>query len=373
MQAIEPKVINSYFFKSGNELLMNITAKNSDELYMQRCIQLAGFGMGEVSTNPLVGCVIVHKGMIVGEGYHKQFGGAHAEVNAINSIEDKSILPECTLYVNLEPCAHYGKTPPCADLIVKHRLKRVVIGTIDTFSEVAGKGVEKLKRANIDVLTGILEEECRHINRRFFCYNEQKRPYIVLKWAQTADGFIGRSSNNVHKSKRISNSYTDIKVHQWRTEEDAILVGTNTALQDNPLLTSRNWQGKNPIRVLIDYELKVPETHNIYNNEAKTIVINARQNEEKRNIIYAEVEDKTVKAILAVMFEHKIQSVIVEGGTKVLQSFINEGLWDEARVIQSPIYWEDGIEAPVISGETLSKEIIESDSIRIIVFKTQNK
>jgi diaminohydroxyphosphoribosylaminopyrimidine deaminase/5-amino-6-(5-phosphoribosylamino)uracil reductase len=348
---------------------MNVTAKNSDELYMQRCIQLAGFGMGNVSTNPLVGCVIVHKDKIVGEGYHKQFGGAHAEVNAINSVEDKSILPECTLYVNLEPCAHYGKTPPCADLIAKHRLKSVVIGTVDTFSEVAGKGIEKLKHANIGVFTGILEDECRHINRRFFCYNEKKRPYIILKWAQTVDGFIGRNKGGINLSKRISNSYTDIKVHQWRTEEDAILVGTNTALQDNPLLTSRNWQGKNPTRVLIDYELKVPETYSIYNNEAKTIVINAEKSEEKGSIVYAKVDDKTIESILAVMFKHKIQSVIVEGGAKMLQSFIDAGLWDEARVIQSKAYWGDGIKSPEISGEVLSREVIKSDSIRIIVPK----
>lgn len=342
---------------------MSRTQENIDEGYMKRCLQLAALGLGGVSTNPLVGCVIVYNDRVIGEGYHKQYGEAHAEVNAINSVEDKSLLKESTLYVNLEPCAHYGKTPPCSDLIVKYDVKRVVVGTIDTFSQVAGKGIEKLKNACIELKVDVLSDECRQINKRFFTYNEKERPYIILKWAQTADGFIGRDNSDAEFSKRISNEYTDVAVHKWRANEDAILVGTNTAIIDNPSLTTRLWKGKNPVRVLVDYDLKVPITHRLYDNEVKTIIINSRKEESNGNTFFAKVEDKSLNSVLEVLYQHKIQSLIVEGGAKLLQSFIDSKLWDEARVISSKDSWVSGIKAPAIYGEIISKKEVENDVI----------
>lgn len=348
---------------------MSETEENIDILYMQRCLQLAALGAGNVSTNPFVGCVIVRNDRIIGEGYHKKYGEGHAEVNAIDSIKEKHLLSESTLYVNLEPCAHYGKTPPCADLIVKHNIKRVVVGAIDSFSEVAGKGIEKLKNADIDVRIGVLEEECRAINNRFFTYNEKKRPYIILKWAETADGYIGRESGEEHLSKRISNEYTDIEVHKWRATEDAILVGTNTGIIDNPALTTRLWEGKNPTRVLIDYDLEVPLTHKLYNNEAKTIIINSKKEGSYENIFFVKLENRNLDSVLEVLYQHKIQSLIVEGGAKILQSFIDNKLWDEARVIASKKTWFSGVKSPTIKGAIYSKEIMESDTITTFINK----
>lgn len=348
-----------------NTVKVSGLTKNIDEQYMQRCLQLASQGLGSVSTNPMVGCVIVYKGKIVGEGYHQRFGEAHAEVNAISSVNDKNILSQCTLYVNLEPCAHYGKTPPCADLIAKYKMSKVVIGTIDTFSEVAGKGIEKLKSIGIDVKVGVLEEECRNLNKRFFCFNEKERPYIILKWAQTADGFIGRKSEGLNK--RISNAYADIKVHKWRTEEDAIMVGTTTTLDDNPTLTARHWEGRNPVRILIDFDLKVPVSHNLYNSDAKTIIINAEKAEQVGSVFYEKNTDRSLDAIINIIAKHKIQSVIVEGGAKLLQSFINEGLWDEIRIIKSATKWMEGVKAPSCIANTVSKEIIEGDTIYTVL------
>jgi len=341
--------------------------KNSDEWYMQRCLQLASNGLGNVSTNPLVGCVIVHNNTIVGAGYHQQFGKNHAEVNAINSVSNKNVLPKSTLYVNLEPCAHYGNTPPCADLIAKYKIQRVVIGTVDTYGKVAGRGIEKLKSCGINVCVGVLENECRNQNRRFFCFTEKKRPFIILKWVQTADGFMGREHGDLENSKRISNTYTDIKVHKWRTEEDAILVGTNTALVDNPTLTARYWKGQNPVRVLIDFDLKVPALHNIYNSQAKTIVINTKKAGQEGTVFFEKVNNKDLKIVVNVLFQHKIQSVIIEGGAKLLQSFIDENLWDEARMIQCMKQWGRGIKAPALNGDCVDTEIIESDTISMFL------
>ena len=332
---------------------------------MYRCLQLAANGLGSVSTNPMVGSVVVHNDVIIGEGYHQKYGQAHAEVNAINNVADKSLLTQSTLYVNLEPCAHYGKTPPCADLITHYKIQRVVIGTIDTFSQVAGKGIEKLQKAGIKVKVGVLEQECRALNRRFFCSNEKKRPFVTLKWAQTADGFIGRGEKGNSFDKRISHPQTDVLVHRWRTEEDAILVGKNTALLDTPSLTARLWQGRNPVRVLLDFNLEMPTNQPLFNGEAKTIVINSIKTAQEGTVFYEKAEN-TIPAILEVLYKHNIQSVIVEGGTATLQSFITANLWDEARIITSPKTWEAGVKAPTLSGTTINQLIIEGDSITTI-------
>lgn len=340
----------------------------TDELYMERCLQLAQLGAGKVSTNPMVGCVIVNNGIIIGEGYHHAYGQAHAEVNAINAVVDKSILPKSTLYVTLEPCAHYGKTPPCADLITTHQLQRVVIGTTDTFSLVAGKGIEKLKNASIEVIVGVLEDECRYQNRRFFCYNEKKRPYVVLKWAQTADGFIGRLPAENNLDKRISNSETDIWVHRLRTEEDAILVGKNTALLDNPSLTARLWHGKNPSRVLIDRRLDVPKTSNIFNANAPVVVFNEQFDADENNVRYykTDFEQPLIPQVLSGLYKNNIQSVLVEGGAATLQQFIDTGLWDEAFVITAEKNWGHGVKAPLINGSVINTQTIGSDTISLI-------
>lgn len=337
----------------------------SDELYMQRCLQLAQLGAGKVSTNPLVGCIVVHNGIIIGEGYHHAYGQAHAEVNAINAVADKSILPQSTLFVTLEPCAHYGKTPPCADLITTHQLQRVVIGTTDTFSLVAGKGIEKLKNAGIEVTVGVLENECRYQNRRFFCFNEKKRPYVLLKWAQTADGFIGRLPNENDLDKGISNAETNIWVHRLRTEEDAILVGKNTALRDNPSLTARLWQGKNPTRVLIDRKLEVPKTFNIFKDDARVIVFNETTEQEDGHVHYSKIsfEQPLIPQVLDGLYKKNIQSVLVEGGAATLQQFIDARLWDEAFVITSSKTWGHGIKAPQINGTVLTTQTIGNDTI----------
>jgi diaminohydroxyphosphoribosylaminopyrimidine deaminase / 5-amino-6-(5-phosphoribosylamino)uracil reductase len=332
---------------------------------MARCLQLAQLGAGNVSTNPMVGCVVVHNETIIGEGYHQRYGQPHAEVNAINEVADKSLLTESTLYVNLEPCAHHGKTPPCADLITHHQLKRVVIGTIDTFSKVAGKGIDKLKAAGIDVTIGISQDECRYLNRRFFYYHEYKLPYIILKWAQTANGFMGRLPADNNLDKKISNAQTNILVHGWRTEEDAILVGKNTAILDNPALTARLWQGKNPIRLVIDQHLETPATNTIFNADARTIVFNGLKQAENKNLHYEKLDFSTtiLPQLLSKLYHLQIQSVLVEGGSYTLQSFITANLWNEARIITSNKIWNDGIAAPKLLGEIAHQTTVGSDLI----------
>lgn len=340
----------------------------TNSIYMLRCLQLAEMGAGRVSPNPMVGCVIVHNGEIIGEGYHQHYGQAHAEVNAISAVKDVEKLPKSTLYVNLEPCAHFGKTPPCADLIIEKRIKKVVIGTIDTHSKVAGKGIEKLKAAGIDVVVGVEEEACRHYNRRFFCYHEKRRPYIVLKWAQTADGFMGRGHENNRRPKKISNPMADILVHKWRAEEDAILVGKNTAMLDNPKLTTRLWDGKNPTRLLIDPNLKVPKDYNIYKIDEKVFVFNyiSDYKNELEEGIKIENDSNNLPQILTFLYERNIQSVMVEGGANTLQKFIDTGLWDEARRITNGQFWENGVPAPKIVGKKQKPVQIGDNNIEII-------
>ena len=317
-----------------------------DEQYMSRCLQLAKLGAGYVAPNPLVGAVLVYEDKIIGEGYHQKYGEEHAEVSCIKNVreENKFLIEKSTLYVSLEPCSHYGKTPPCTDLIIKNKIKKVIIGCKDIYKEVAGTGIQKLTNAGVEVITGILENECIQLNKRFFTFHQKFRPYIILKWAQTANGKIGSAEKRI----LISNEYSNRLVHKWRSEEAAILVGTNTALQDDPLLTTRLWQGKNAVRIVIDKELKLPLPLNIFNIDANTFIYNLAKNSTEENLVYIKLENESfIDQMLQSLFEMNIQSVMIEGGTKTLQSFIDEGLWDEARVITNEeLIIENGIAAP---------------------------
>ena len=327
-----------------------------DEQYMSRCIQLAELGAGNVAPNPMVGAVLVYDDKIIGEGYHKKYGEAHAEVNCINSVEEKNqhLIEKSTIYVSLEPCAHYGKTPPCADLIIKNNIPKVVIGTKDIYKEVAGAGIEKLKNAGIEVLTGVLENECIDLNKRFFTFHQKQRPFIILKWAQSSNRKIGSERERI----LISNDYSNRLVHRWRSEEAAILVGTNTALKDDPLLTTRLWKGKNPIRIVIDKNLKLPHELKIFSKTTNTIIFNSLKNTIEENVEYIKLENKNfLEEILRTLYKLNIQSVLVEGGAKTLQSFIDAGLWDEARVITNEeMIIESGIDAPEIKSFKLIKQ-----------------
>jgi diaminohydroxyphosphoribosylaminopyrimidine deaminase/5-amino-6-(5-phosphoribosylamino)uracil reductase len=315
--------------------------------YMRRALELAEWGRGNVSPNPMVGCVIVHDGQIIGEGYHKVYGGPHAEVNAVNSVKNPELLPESTVYVTLEPCAHYGKTPPCANLLVEKRVKKVVIAAFDSNPLVGGKGIQILKDAGIEVETGILEQEARSQNRRFFTQIEKKRPYVILKWAQTLDGFVARKD---YSSKWISNSLSRQQVHKWRAEEDAILVGSNTAHYDDPSLNVRDWVGKNPLRLVIDRQLQLSPELKLFDHGIPTICYNLKKSEINGNLEWKKLSPKfEIQEILDDLQERKIQSLIVEGGSFLLNKFIESELWDEARVFTSQVKFLEGIKAPQIS------------------------
>jgi diaminohydroxyphosphoribosylaminopyrimidine deaminase / 5-amino-6-(5-phosphoribosylamino)uracil reductase len=317
-----------------------------DEKYMKRALDLAEKGRGLVSPNPMVGCVIVKEGKIIGEGWHQKYGGPHAEVNAINDVADKSLLQDATIYVTLEPCAHFGKTPPCADLICQYPIKKVVIANTDPNPLVAGKGIRKIKEAGIEVTTGILEKEAYLLNIRFFTFFNKKRPYIILKWAETSDGFIARKN---YDSKWISNEYSRTLVHKWRTEEDAIMVGTKTALYDNPSLNSRDWKGKNPLKIVLDKKLLLTEDNNIFKNE-RPIVYNALKTHQGELAEYVKIDEGTplLEFILTDLNSRKIQSVIIEGGSFLLNSFLQCGIWDEARIFKSPLSFGEGIKSPEV-------------------------
>jgi len=340
---------------------------------MSRCLELSEKGLGTVAPNPLVGCVIVHENKIIGEGYHQCFGGPHAEVNAINSIKDKKLLENSTLYVTLEPCSHFGKTPPCADLIIRNKIPRVVIASSDPNPLVSGKGVEKLKAAGIIVETGISEKEYEWINRRFFTFFHKQRPYIILKWAQTKDGFIDIDrTDESPKITWITNEASRILVHKWRTEEQAILIGTKTAMNDNPTLTSRFWKGKNPLRVVLDRNLTLSKNLNVFNKEASTLVFTSSQkfsNSEHINFSLIDFGKNLIPDILHELYSRKIQSVIVEGGAKTLKSFIDADLWDEVRVFTGDITFKKGIKAPEISGKKYSNQNIGTSKLNILLNK----
>jgi diaminohydroxyphosphoribosylaminopyrimidine deaminase/5-amino-6-(5-phosphoribosylamino)uracil reductase len=339
------------------------------ESYIHRCIELAWQASGNVAPNPMVGAVLVYQNRIIGEGYHKVYGGPHAEVNCIESVieTDKHLIPDSDLYVSLEPCAHYGKTPPCADLIIRHNIKKVFIGCRDPFVEVNGKGIEKLSAAGVNVTTGILEKECKNLNKRFFTFHTKHRPYIILKWAQTADLKIGNAGNN---RLMITNDFTNRMVHKWRSEEAAIMAGTNTVMLDDPQLTNRLWNGNHPVRVVIDLDLRLPSSLKVFDGAVKTIVFNAMKHDEQEHIIFYQVsrDVSLVHQVLNGLYQMKILSVMIEGGAKLLQSFIDEGEWDEARVITNSSLISQGlsVNAPILNESQIqSEEKLENDIIRI--------
>lgn len=323
-----------------------------DEKYIRRCIELARNAFGKTYPNPMVGCVIVHNGRIIGEGYHHKAGEPHAEVNAIASVRDHNLLPESTLYVSLEPCAHYGKTPPCADLIVSKHLQRVVVACGDSFSKVAGKGIERIRAAGIPVTVPVLEQDARFLNRRFFTYHEKKRPYIILKWAQTADAFIDKDKRDKSSLKgvRITDSHCEKLVHQWRSEEQAILVGRVTACDDNPSLTTRLVPGDSPLRLAWDLHDSITGSAQIKNHQVPTIVYTLSNKQSSLNLEYVSVqsEENLLRTTLEDLYNRQIQSLIVEGGSCTLQTFISSGIWDEARVFTTAETFGRGISAPVL-------------------------
>lgn len=329
---------------------------SNHETYIKRCIEIAKNGLGNTRPNPMVGAVIVYKNKIIGEGFTSSYGGNHAEVNAINSVTEKSLLQKATLYVTLEPCSHFGKTPPCSSLIIKHKIPNVVIGCIDDNIKVAGKGVAALQKSGCNVTVGVLETACKTHHKRFFTYHNKKRPYIILKWAETADGFIAPETKKEQKPVWITNTHSRQLVHKWRAEEHAILVGTKTVTKDNPSLTVRDWTGKNPIRVVIDKEHKLSKNLAIYNKDAKTICI------QKNTIDFSK---PIAQQICDLLYKKGINSIIIEGGSQTLQTFINENLWDEARVFIGNTAFKSGVKAPLFSGKLHAKEKITTDTLKI--------
>ena len=316
----------------------------------------------------MVGSVIVYEDKIIGEGWHKKAGEPHAEVNAVNSVQDKSLLKKATIYVSLEPCSHFGKTPPCCDLIIKNNIPNVVVGTIDPFSEVAGKGIKKLIEAGANVTVGILEDECNELNKRFFTFHQKKRPYIILKWAQSQDGFIAPLKKTEQKPVWISNTYSRQLVHKWRTEEQAILVGTQTVIDDNPKLNSRDWYGNNPIRIVLDSNNRIPKENAVFDNQTKTIVLNNSENSiSQENTTFERIDFKQniAKQITDSLYNHNIQSVIIEGGLRTLQTFIDANLWDEARIFTGKSFLGEGIKAPLLSKTSSEKYFIDKDELTI--------
>ena len=346
------------------------------EKYMQRCIDLARLGSGNTAPNPMVGSIIVYNDKIIGEGYHKKCGEPHAEVNAINSVKDKSFLKHSTLYVNLEPCAHYGKTPPCANLIAGLSIPNVIISSIDTAAHVSGKGIQILKEAECNVITGVLEKGSRELNKRFFTFHEKQRPYIILKWAQTKDGFIDvkRDEDNTVEPTWITNDYAKTLVHKWRSEEQSILIGTNTALVDNPSLTTRNWKGKNPVRIIFDRKLKLPQSLNIFNTEAETLIIADKTAKTQKiktlnsniGIKFVNYDNDFYTQFFQILIKKDIQSVIIEGGAKVLNSFIENDLWDESRIFYGEKEFKNGIKAPSIKADILFNDYLGNSKLTFI-------
>lgn len=346
----------------------------TDEKYMKRALQLAELGFGKVSPNPMVGCVIVHEdeGKVLGEGWHDVYGGPHAERNAVADVANKALIKESTVYVTLEPCVHFGKTPPCTDLLLDWMPRRVVVCNADPNPLVAGKGLEKLKKAGIKVQTGVLEEEGRWLNRRFFTFMEQKRPYIVLKWAQTQDGFIARSN---FSSKWISNEQSRDMVHTWRAQEAGIMVGTNTVMYDNPRLNVRNGSGMDPVRIIIDRELKLSLGFNVFDNNQVTLCYNSLKDEadEYTQYIRLDFQKSLLPQLLEDVYKRKILSVLVEGGSTLLQSFIDEGYWDEARVFTGVQSFGEGVAAPQLNEKPVVRKHVNGDQLNIFENKNNKR
>ena len=335
-------------------------------------MQIAKNGLGTSRPNPSVGAVVVYQNKIIGEGFTSSYGGNHAEVNAINSVKDTSLLKEATIYVTLEPCAHFGKTPPCADLIVKHQIKNVVIGCVDSNSLVAGKGIERLKNAGINVKVGVLENECKAHHKRFFTVQEKKRPFIILKWAETKDGFIAPNFKNEQKPVWISNPYSQQLVHKLRSKEHAILLGTNTVSADNPQLNVRSWFGENPVRIVLDRNLRLPKDLNVFDQSVKTIVITEKNKDdchckhsEAISLETINFSNNIASQICNVLYKHQIQSVIIEGGSQTLQAFIDANLWDEANVFVGNSVFKEGLKAPIFNKIITKKINIKTDVLNI--------
>jgi diaminohydroxyphosphoribosylaminopyrimidine deaminase/5-amino-6-(5-phosphoribosylamino)uracil reductase len=352
------------------------------EHYMQRCLELAANGLRAAMPNPSVGAVLVYDGRIIGEGHTAPFGGPHGEVNCLNSVleADRHLIPQSTLYVSLEPCSHYGKTPPCCDLIIRNDIQNIVVGTVDPNEKVAGNGIRKLQEAGKNLTVGVLEAECREFNRRFFTFHEKQRPYIILKWAESADGFLSPKhrpqeapNQQINESTNqrpvwITNTYSRQLVHKWRSEEMAILVGTQTVLDDNPSLDVRSWTGPSPLRVVLDRTNKISDYYSVKNHKIKTIFLTEASNlSNLENLLYETVafDDNLPKTIAEVLFRHNLQSVIIEGGRKTLQTFIDANLWDEARVFKGTEVFTDGTPAPQLAAAPTHREMVLDDELII--------
>lgn len=339
----------------------------ADEIYIKRCIELAKNGLGTTYPNPMVGSVIVYNNEIIGEGWHRKSGEPHAEVNAINSVKDNSLLAKATIYVSLEPCSHYGKTPPCCDLIIKHKIPNVVVGAIDPNSKVSGTGIKRLQENGANVTIGVLEKECNELNKRFFTFHQKKLPYIILKWAESQDGFIATLTKDKKEPVWISNEYSRQLVHKWRSEEQAILVGTKTILDDNPKLDVRDWTGENPIRIVLDKSDRINQSYYVKDGQIKTIIITEQENLTfSENCIYenAIFDVKLTKTIADISYKYGIQSILIEGGKQTLQSFIDDNLWDEARVFIGNSHLKSGIKAPSLNGNFQLKTI-KDDQLKL--------
>ncbi|WP_339661602.1 bifunctional diaminohydroxyphosphoribosylaminopyrimidine deaminase/5-amino-6-(5-phosphoribosylamino)uracil reductase RibD [Croceibacter atlanticus] len=328
---------------------------NSHKTYIKRCLQLAKKGLGTTYPNPMVGSVIVYDNKIIGEGWHQKAGLAHAEVNAINAVKDKSLLKKSTIYVSLEPCSHYGKTPPCADLIIANNIPNVVIGTVDPFAKVKGQGIKKLLDAGCKITVGVLEDECQELNKRFFTFHNSKRPYIILKWAESNDAFLAPKTKHKQQPVWITNLVSRQLVHKWRAEEQAILVGTKTVKDDNPSLTTRDWSGSNPTRLVIDRNNVLDKSLSVFNDKAETVVFS----ENTSNF------NNLPQHICEYCHTNNLQSIIVEGGAQTLQHFINANLWDEARVFKGDVMFYEGTKAPLITGSIIHKETLQNDTLTI--------
>ena len=343
--------------------------ENDEIKFIKRCLELAVKAEGMTYPNPMVGAVIVYDGKIIGEGYHLRAGGPHAEVIAINSVRDKSLLKSSTLYVSLEPCSHFGKTPPCADLIISHSIPRVVVGTSDSNNQVSGRGLSRLRSAGCNVIYGVLEEECRRVNRRFFTFHEKKRPYITLKWAQSADGYLDilRSEDHRIEPTWITGKPERSLVHLWRAEEESILVGGGTVRADNPRLNVRDWTGNNPLRLILSSSGNIDNGASLLSDGGKTIVFT---NEKEKVFpgaltIVLDYKIPSCSQIVQYLYDSGIQSLLIEGGAKVLDHFISNRLWDEARIFTGEKYFESGISAPVINTKLFSRTVFSSSKLEV--------
>lgn len=337
---------------------------------MTRCIELAQKGAGNVSPNPMVGCVIVHNGQVIGEGYHEKYGEAHAEVNAVNSVKDHKLLKDSTIYVSLEPCSHYGKTPPCCDLIIAKQIPNVVVGTVDPYTKVKGRGIEKIKNSGANVKLGVLEDDCLELNKRFFTFHQKKRPYVLLKWAQTKDGFIDkdRTVADYGEPTWVTGHDALVNVHRMRAVEDSIMVGRNTAKNDNPSLTVRLCNGKNPLRVVLDRDLCLDKSLNLFDGSVETLVINAHKNFSEGKVSYVKIDYSCgiVPQILDLLYNKNILSLIVEGGLQLLQTFIDSGFWDETHIYTGNKKFGKGVKAPHVSGDLYCQKSFGEDLLEVL-------